>query len=700
MAIVCLFGTVLSSPGTAVAADPPYAEGVLLGSRLEADPPLEILAATSKYYLTDFGEPADGGPAPWSIRNVLDGSAAGEYRRSARTLDVVGDYAMEWNEEGAEVRKLGETETQYIGTPTGAEVRNVYPGGLLLARGGDLALRTYAGDETPVIGVGATAEVLDRTDDAFLLGTASGLFILDVATGTASQLAALDAATTWAQLTPGRVIWRTASGDSSTTLAWKDRTGPAAGATVVPFGGPLLPLGDDVAVRLPATKELLKVNVVDGTVTRNVVTGVHDAKGQGNGRLLLTAQSQVASIGADGALQTIAQTPAFEGQVGYVGLSGNRVRTAGTDAHLYETSDLGTTWSRSALDSDGHEVQFEGDVVLTKRLNASGGKESVITDSKGSWTFPTWEARLGRGGKLVAVKDERFGSIGVWDLAKRKSIGGYGRAIALNGDLTYVAPDATNTINVIGGPRQLFIPAKPGCGVARKLEVAGNWLVVDCAGPDQIIDLTSYGIPIRTTTLADRWELGNNFLLQETALGAVPVQLRVSDLRTLDLQERRYGPLAGVSRSAEYAADDQGGGRLVYVDENHRPRLVTLDWLSPTMVYTSDHVAPRLVSADAGPAYRNQESLQFKWVFEDPSTDSDPASGLNAFHLRYQTRPSPDAPYGDWTETVASRQSTQYAGTGPRGSSTCFQVMGRDRNNNLSSWSASYCSEFADPPQS
>ncbi|TDD53742.1 hypothetical protein E1263_27660 [Kribbella antibiotica] len=688
----------LSSPGTAVAADPPLGEGVLLGPRLEVDPALRILAATSKYYLTDFGKPADGRPAPWNIRNVSDGSAAGEFARSAtpssRTLDVVGDYAVEWAEDVVEARKLGEAETQVFPVPTGAKIRNVYPGGLLLERGDDFVLRTYAGDETPVTGVGAAAQVLDRTDAEFLLGTATGLFVLDVATGTASEIAPLDAATNWAQLTPGRVIWQTAASDTSTTVAWKDRTGAATGTIVVPFKQPLVPLGDDVALRLPDTKELLKVNVVDGTVTRNVVTGVHDAKDQGNGRLLLTAQSQVASIGADGALQTIAQTPAFEGQVGSVGLSGNRVRTAGTDGHLYETSDLGTTWSQLPLDSYGNDVQFERDVVLRKRITASGVKESVLTDSKGDWALPNWDAWIGRGGKLIAVDDAPYPWFGVWDLAKRKSIGGYSRALSLNDNVQYHKPRTRETIDVIGKPpHQLQIDIKQGCGEARQLEVSGNWLVLDCInGPDQIIDLTKFGIPIRTTTLAPNWKLGNNFLIQEDGN-----QLRVSDLRTLNMPERRYGPVASSSRAAEYEVDDQDGGRLVYMDENHRPRLVTLDWLSPTMNYKSDKFAPQFISADVGPAQRTQANFRFTPVYEDPATEADPSSGINVLHIRNQIRLSPDAPFSEWSESP-TRPEYPAIYSGPVGSTTCIQVMARDRANNLSEWSQSYCSERVAPP--
>lgn len=715
----CLFALLPLAPLPAAAADPPpTTEGTLLGPRLEADPPLRIIAATPKYYITDYGYPTDRYPAPWAIKSIADGSVKGEYRRLDidihRAPEVVGDYALEWAAEGAAPRKMGAAENQFIDAPTGTVVRDIYPGGMLLARADAFVLRTYEGAETPVTGVTSAAKVLDRTEAAFLLGTSTNLYILDVATGTATEAANLTAETPWAQLTPGRVIWQTAATDTSTTLAWKQRTGTGDGTTVVPFKQPLLPLGDDIAVKLPETKELAKVALPGGAVTRDLVTGVHDAADQGNGRVLVTAQAQVASVGSDGVLQTVAPTPPYPSQAGQVMLAGNRIVT---DSHytvprddligqrsnqLFQSSDLGSTWTDLKLRSDANgEPALAGDALLY--YERSGDTFSAkVTDSKGTLSFGSTTAQLGRGGKLVAhTAPGESDLVEVYDLAARKVVGRFDKPAGLNGDTVWTGPSSNGALRATTGGFSHDINAGTGCGTPQSIQAAGRWVVIDCSGPDRIVD-TQGVVPVRTLTLAAGWKLGHNFLVQHTrGTGTTPtgpIELRVTDLNSLALPERRYGLLAGYFwHSPVFSPDDADTARLLYKDPNLQPRLVTLDWLSPTLNLDSDKVAPVLTSGDAGPRVRTTSNIEFKFAFTDPATATDPASGVTEYDVRYQDRTSPTAPYGDWvyppTWQKKEKMFPSVVHSALPGTDTCFQTRARDLAGNESAWSQSFCTE-------
>ncbi|GAA3561354.1 hypothetical protein [Kribbella ginsengisoli] len=729
VAAACLLALLPVGSSTAAnAAEPPIhlGEGTLLAPRLEADPPIQIVAATSKYYLTDYGWPTDFTPAPWSIKSVLDGTVKGDFPRQNidmnATPDIVGEYAVKWSDGDAAARRLGTDDLQVINAPAGTTVRNVYPGGVLLARGDAFALRTYAGAETPVTGVTATAKVLDRTDDDFLLGTATGLYVLDVATGTATQAATLTAETTWAQLTPGRVIWQTASSDTTTTLAWKQRTGSDDGTVVVPFKQPLLPLGDDVAVRVPDTKELVKVSLQDGAVTRNLATGVHDAEDQGNGRLLVTAQAQVASVGADGVLQTIAQTPPFHGQSEFVMLSGSKVvtdaavppQTGVRDDKLttvHQTSDLGLTWTDAAVTEDQfrHPPQFAGNALATTRVRYDGTEYGLVTDGKGTIQFDGPVVHLGRGGKLVAVgmpNSSEF--VQVYDLAARKMIDPFPLPVGLNGQTIWTGPDWRDNLTATTNGFSTTYPAGPGCGPAQGIQAAGRWVVVDCAGTDdRIIDVQGQ-VPTRTITLGPRWKLGYDFLVQDTAGTVIspskPIDLVVTDLNTLNLAERRYGPVAAYFwTSPRYQPDDADAARLVYNDRNRQPRIVTLDWLAPQPTVDTDHLAPVLDNASSGPDVQSGSTLLFRYSFTDnPAGPDDRASGIAEYDVRYQQRPSPTAPFGDVVTPAAwqrlPKHITNVSLEAAPGTTTCFQVRARDRAGNQTEWSHGFCTEVDGTP--
>ncbi len=707
VAAACILTVLTANP--AAAADPPLTEGTLLAPRLEPDPPLQILAATPEYYLTDYGYPADRTPAPWTIRSTTDGSPQGEYRRLdiqiERAPELVGDYALEWSATGVAPRKLGTDQVQFIDAPARTEVRNVYPGGMLLARGDVLVLRTYAGAETPVSRVQADAQVLDRTDTAFLLSSATGLFILELATGTATQVATLTEPTTWAQLTPGRVIWQLAHTDTSTTLAWKNRNGTGEGTVVVPYGRPLLPLGDDVAVQLPDTKELATIDVQSGTVSREFVTGLHDAEDQGNGRLLVTAQAQVASVGADGVLRTINETPPFHGQSGEVMLAGDRVVTTtaiapygadlASDRPLDQTTDGGATWTRLPMKTDIQDTpRLSADAMLTYRPPTEDAPDdAVVVDERGELNLGHGDASLGRGGKLAAIAPTLSGDLEVYDVATRKRIGSYDQAVGLSGSTIWRGPDRNNNLEAISGGFAHQVRAGAGCGVPQSIQAAGRWVVIDCSGPDQIVD-SQGDIPVRTIALEKDWKLGFNFLVQRQPSA---LRLKVTDLNTLTLPERWYGPIAGYFwNRASFAPDDADTARLIYKDVNLQPRIATLDWVAPRPNFEADQTAPSLTMGDAGPRVRTEPAVTFRWAF----TDAAPASGITEYDVRYQERPTPTVPYGAWV-VAWPKLNSQLSGvqhSAARGVDTCFQARARDRASNESAWGQSFCSEYDGVP--
>ncbi|WBQ03282.1 hypothetical protein [Kribbella sp. CA-293567] len=716
-AAACLLALLPLGSSPALAADPPIhlGEGTLLGPRLEPDPPVQILSATSKYYLTDYGRPADFAPAPWSVRSAVDGTAKGEYQRNdpeVKDPEIVGEYALQEFPGAVLIRRVGTDTVQTIYPPLGFLVHDVYPGGMLLNDEHKLVLRTFAGVETPVTGVTSKSKVLDRTEESFLLGTETGLFVLDIATGTTTRVATPATWTEWAQLTPGRIIWQTSDTATTTTLAWKDRTGTAEGTTVVPFKQPLLPLGDDVAVQMPDSKELVKVELQDGTVTRNLVTGLHDAADQGNGRLLVTAQSQVASIGVDGVLQPIAQTPPFRGQSDDVMLSGGKVVTSTSQppqdglvnsplAAINQTTDLGATWTTAAVKTDRADraPEFAGDALLTYRELDGAGMTAMVTDVRGTFPLSTRVAQLGRGGKLVGrLLRDSTNRIEVIDVTARKPIGTFPGPVGLNGETVWTGPDERDDLIATSSGFEARIDAGPGCGRPSSIQAAGRWVVVDCEGADRIVD-AGQQVPPRTITLTAGWKLGFNFLVQHTrGSGAAQLDLRVTDLNALNLPERRYGPIAGHSSTRiSFAPDDANVGRLIYKDRDLQPRIVTLDWLAPQPTVDTDHVAPVLASGDAGPRYQASQAVSFSFTFKDPGTPEDPASGLVDYDIRYQDRTSPTAPYGAWIEPPfwqkLNKQTNAVQHHATPGTDTCFQGRARDRAGNLGEWSQSYCTE-------
>lgn len=688
-----------------MAADPPQhlGEGQLVGSRSVADPALQIRQATSSYYVTSYGQPDDHSPEPWEILSSTNGALA---RTSPRLRDdpdkppaLLGKYVV--TPAGAQVsfRDIATDAVSQVAVPAGATYQGAYPGGILLSRAADssFALRAVDNTEKPVTGATfGDPVILDTTATSILIAVAGHLSVIDAATGTATSVATLPANPAWAALTPNRVLWQTAATATSKTVGWKQ--GTTTGSVEVPFGLPLLTVGDDLAVRVPETKQLAKIAANGGTVTPAFVTGVHDAADLGNGRLLITAQSKVASVGADGVLTTVKATPAFAAQVTTVGMSGARVVTADyqPDHGVYETTTNGTTWSSLSTSNSTKPLQLEGTTLVTYQAGIAR-----VRGSGGDLTFPaTDEVVLGKGGKLVSHRTPDAAIAEVYDVATKTKLADYAVPFALadssvwkvtaTGELTGkdLSTQATKTIAVASA-----------CTVGPD-DVNGRWaLLSGCTGGNQVIDIKGPEAPRNLTVAADS-QLGNGFVVQtavgQDAGGLSTKELLVTDLNDQGLGQRRYGPINGrLLQPPSFRPDGAGGAKLIYADPDARPRIISLTWLAVDPQQRPDATAPVLTSATAGDRLRDNTNLSFDWTFTDPQDPNAPASGILSYDVRIQQRPNRTSPYGAWNERVGWQglKTTAASYTAVPGTDTCWQVRARDYAGNLSNWSTSYCSE-------
>ncbi|MEV6287420.1 hypothetical protein [Kribbella sp. NPDC051770] len=691
--------------GRATAAEPPphLGEGQAVGNRVVADPPYRLRAVTSRYYVTSYAQPDDRSPEPWEIQRTTDGTTARTVDRPPGQLDqaptLLGQYAVQVGAGVVSFRDLGTDATSQVSVPEGAVYEGVYPGGVLLRRGSTMSLRAIGNTEKTVTNAAGDPTILDSDDSSLLLGMSGRIAVVDLATGAGTAVTTLPANPAWAQLTPNRVLWQTAATETTRSLAWKQRTSATTGTIQVPYGEPILPLGDDVAVRIGS--ELVKVTGA-GTVTRPFVTGVHDAADLTTGRLLVSAQSKIASVGSDGVLQTVKATPAFNAQVQYVGLSGSRVVASDQQpAHsLYETSNNGAAWTATGGSSSGKPFQLEGSSLLT-----FDGTQARV----GELTFPAADdVVLGKGGKFVAHNGE------IYDVATKAKVLDLQPPFALVGSTAWkvTEPGVLRGQDVTAGTSKTITVAS-GCTVGPNA-ANGRWaLLTGCAGGNQVVDISGPEAPRNLTVPADA-QLGNGFVAQlvdgESSAAGAPASadgatnaaavgakdLLVTDLNDPALGQRRYGPVLGQLHPATFRADGSGQPKLVYADPTARPRVITLDWLKPDPQQRADRTPPVLTEASAGDRIRDFTTSRFYWTFRDPADDPhEPASGVLSYDLRIQQRPTPTSPYGAWRE-IAGWQGikiTEVSLTANPGIDTCWQVRSRDFALNLSAWSASYCSE-------
>ncbi|WP_432948087.1 hypothetical protein ACQPXM_12735 [Kribbella sp. CA-253562] len=673
--------------GQVMAAEPPphLGEGQAVGGRSVADPAYKLRAVTSQYYVTSYEQPDDRSPEPWDVQSTSTGATARTIGRSPAQPDaaptLLGKYAVQIGSGVVTFRDLVSDATSQVNVPADAVYQGVYSGGLLIRRGSTIYLRAVGNTEKVVTGAAGAPSILDSSDSALLVGMSGRIAVIDIASGAATAVTTLTANPAWAQLTPNRVIWQTAATATARSLAWKQRTTPTTGTIQVPYGEPILPLGDDVAVRIGS--ELVKVTGA-GTVTRPFVTGVHDAADLTTGRLLVSAQSKIASVGTDGVLQTVEATPPFAAQVQYVGLSGSRLVTSDPQpAHtLHETTDNGTTWTATGGSNAGKPFQLEGPNLLSF---------DAETARVGELTFPAADdVVLGKGGQLVAHNGEIF------DVATKAKVADLTPPFALNGSTTWkvTEPGVLQGQDVTVGTSKTITVAS-GCTVGPNA-VNGRWaLLTGCAGGNQVIDVTGPEPP-RSLTVAANAQLGNGFVVELVDGTDSTKELLVTDLNDPALGQRRYGPALGRLQQATFRADGSGAPKIVYAAPDARPRVITLSWLKPDPQHRTDQTPPVLTTASAGDRIRDFTTATFNWSFTDPADDPyEPATGLLNYDVRFQQRPTPTSPYGAWQE-IAGWQGigiTEVSLTANPGVDTCWQVRSRDKALNVSAWSASYCSE-------
>ncbi|WP_433020287.1 hypothetical protein [Kribbella sp. CA-294648] len=675
-----------------MAADPPLhlGEGVAVGARAVADPAVQIRQATSSYYVTSYGQP--DALEPWEILNTTNGAVVRTVPRLADKPDeaptLLGKYVVTPAAAQITFRDIATDAVSQVAVPAGATYQGAYPGGVLLSRAADssLVLRAVDNTEKPITGLTfGDPVILDTTSTAILVAIAGRLSVVDTATGTATAAATLPANPAWAALTPNRVLWQT----DSNTVGWKQ--GATTGTVEVPSGVPLLTVGDDLAVPVPESKQLTKIAVNGGAVTPNFVTGVHDAADLGNGRLLVSAQSKVASVGADGVLTTVKATPAFAAQVSGVAMSGARVVTADyqPDHGVYETTTNGTTWSSLSLSNSGKPLQLEGTTLVTYQAGIAR-----VRGSGGDLTFPaTDEVVLGKGGKLVSHRTPDAATAAVYDVATKTKLADYPVPFALADTSVWKVTE----LGVLTGKdlttqATKTIAVASGCTVASD-RVNGRWaLLTGCAGGNQVVDIKGPEAPRHLTVGTDA-QLGNGFVVQSAVGENDAKELLVTDLNDRGFAQRRYGPING--QAASFRADGAGGAKLIYADTDARPRIASLSWLAADPQVGPDTTAPVLTSASAGERLRDNTSLSFEWAFTDPQDPNAPATGVRSYDLRIQQRPNRTSPYGAWNE-VPEWQGLRTTGasySAAPGTDTCWQVRARDYAGNLSAWSTSYCSE-------
>ncbi|MFI5709093.1 hypothetical protein [Kribbella sp. NPDC051620] len=684
-----------------MAADPPQhlGEGQLVGNRSVADPALQIRQATSSYYVTSYGQPDDHSPEPWEILSTTNGALA---RTSPRLRDapdkpptLLGKYVVTPAADQTAFRDIATDAVSQVAIPAGATYQGAYPGGILLSRAADssFALRAVDNTEKPVTGAAfGDPAILDTTATSILIAVAGHLSVVDTATGTATAVATLPANPAWAALTPNRVLWQTAATANSKTVGWKQ--GATTGSVEVPFGLPLLTVGDDLAVLVPETKQLAKIAASDGTVTPAFVTGVHNAADLGNGRLLVSAQSKVASVGADGVLTTVKATPAFAAQVSGVAMSGARVVTADyqPDHGVYETTSNGTTWSSLSTSNSTKPIQLEGTTLVTYQAGIAR-----VRGSGGDLTFPaTDEVVLGKGGKLVSHRAPDAATAEVYDVASKTKLADYAVPFAMaDSSVWKVTATGVLTGKDLTTQATKTIAVASACTVGPD-SVNGRWALLD--GCKQVIDIKGPEAPRNLTVAADS-QLGNGFVVQtavgQDAAGLSTKELLVTDLNDQGLGQRRYGPINGRLQPSSFRPDGSGGAKLIYADPDARPRIISLSWLAADPQQRPDTTAPVLTSATAGDRLRDNTSLSFDWAYTDPQDPNAPATGVKSYDLRIQQRPNRTSPYGAWNQVPSWQGLTTTAASysAVPGTDTCWQVRALDYAGNLSNWSTSYCSE-------
>ncbi|MEV0286307.1 hypothetical protein AB0H36_19520 [Kribbella sp. NPDC050820] len=562
-----------------------------------------------------------------------------------------------------------------------------------------------------------TLVCMDQDERHLLVKTVDDLRLIDVQTGTSKTVATVSPE--WAALTPGRVFWRTGATATGQQVAWADRAGPATGTVEVAFTQDLQTLADDLLVLHKTADyqfDVRRIAAADGAVSAPLLTDARGGTALDDGSFLVGRPTSLDLLSGDGGRREVMPLPRSR-ELGWgVGMSGDRVVASWMDSSDMAFSDVpmseitttaGAEWTQPRTSIPGLQrpdepFQLSGDVlVTTQRTSGIIQPQYVVAWPGGHREIPRTSlntVRLGRGGRLLTaflngvgdvLQDARTGEP-VDAVVKDRS------KTAIDGTWVWTGPDSTGILSgkdtSTGRTKTVQATVPQSCAPGAGLQVAGRWATY-CG---VVVDLLGV-VPDRTLTVGAGWSrvLGDGFVAALVISVGNPPELVVTDLNDPDLPHRSYGFVAAQAwRETRRIIAEAGAGdpRFAYIDNAEQVRVAKVDWLEPAPPTTrTDKTAPTLTSATAGPRTSPTQSISFSYAFADPTSETEPASGVASYDVRTQQRTGTSGAYGDWKQQATT--DTRVTMTAKPGVDTCFQVRATDKLGNVSPWSASYCTQ-------
>lgn len=692
-------------------------EGRLLAADHDPAPatyPFEWVS--DSYFTHEPGPFSELRPAAWEIRSLTDGhvvdTAPNDPDVSFDSPRLAGDQVVTRTAvDGGSLLQFrglaGAPSAGPVTVPQSDTELLVHKRGVLVDRivsgNHTLMLLDSTGAATPISGAapGFHPVVYDTDGDAVLIGDGTKLFVVDLATVSATPVADVPATTDWAALTRNRVVWRTDHiGDDGEHYAWRQRDGSASGTVVTPHTYTQLTIGDDLAaLQVPADgtylrTELVRISIPSGSVSAPLVSGVSSARSLADGRVVFTEDYDVSVLTSAGQKTKLADLARPVRAIAQLALAGQRVVGSVGGAGLRETTLTATDWKAVAGGpaSAGSSFQLAGDVSYTEEdrtLRWPGGQRS----------FPQFtNVFLGRGGKYVAVQTSAdFDTYSIQDtrtgaeVATRSS----NLPVAIDGTWLWQGPDAatgrlTATDLVSHATKTVDTPAR----CAGYLTVVGRWALNTCDSAnvwatDLLGVRPSFTIPgvqaLRTLPV-----LGNGFVVDFRIVPTDPdvPELVVTDLNSASHPQRVVGPIRGriFPPGPAYAVDQDGGARLVYVDPESRVRAVDLTWLAPPPPTSNDTTPPVLSSTALGDRVRSSTAaVRYAYGYRDNVK-------VASYDVGYRVATAGHA-LGAWTYPTAWQRTTatSVSVTPAAGTDTCFMVRARDTAGNVSGWTPQSC---------
>ncbi|WP_182378708.1 hypothetical protein [Nocardioides sp. WS12] len=548
-------------------------------------------------------------------------------------------------------------------------------------------------------------------------GDDQGRFLFDPATGSVESAPGL-------VLTPNRVLnLRPVPGEQEVTWAPRtDLTQTHTTTVAVDQGTTLKVLGDGLVADEPqpcdATRcgaDLRAVDLATGSLGEVLLSHAVAKLSASDGSLHVTVDDggtgELALLRAGEEPRFFTTLPAQPVEPLDVGFSGDRVVVSSREISTDPVREYaGSAWS--AVDDPVTGLPLSqstrrrggllvaGDSIATEK--AAGLWRVVWPD--GARTVESSAFTLGHRGQLVGltrsddglwrtdVQDLRTGAQ-VWSGVTPDSSGP-----ALDGTWVWRLAD-DHTLEGVdtsqpGPVRQVGLGSE--C-FASGLQVRGRWALVNCGSQPTLFDLDGGAAPRVLLDYLDgstSWRLGTDFAYTVSSY-RVPA-VRVTDFSSTHVT-REIGQ--GV---VHVVADDAGSHTLVWTDAFGRLTRTDLDWVTVPPLLTPDRTAPRLVSSSGSARYvrgvDGRRAVSVGWRYSDPVRSGEVApSGVASYDVRWRTA----TPAGAWSawSMVSRYTQTSMTRTFRDEQTACFQVRGRDRVGNLSSWSTSRCTTIdGEPP--